>query len=48
MLLLLRLNEFALEYTQMELVELGLGVAEGTLTEEDIQQWIIRHQVNHT
>jgi death on curing protein len=45
MLLLLGLNGIRLDYTQRELIDLGLGIAEGTLTEEDIEQWIIRHQV---
>ncbi|WP_281886528.1 type II toxin-antitoxin system death-on-curing family toxin [Paenibacillus sp. YYML68] len=45
MLLLLRLNDIKVEYSQKELIDLGLGIAEGKLKEEDIEQWIIGHQV---
>jgi death-on-curing protein len=44
-LLLLRLNNIKVRYEQSELVELGLRTAEGIYKEEDIQQWIIEHQV---
>jgi len=45
MLLFLKINDIVINYSQMELVELGLKIAEGEITEEDIEQWIIRHQV---
>jgi death-on-curing protein len=45
MLLLLRLNEISIEYKQEELVSLGLGIADGSLKEADIQNWIQRHKV---
>ncbi|MCM3633507.1 type II toxin-antitoxin system death-on-curing family toxin [Paenibacillus camelliae] len=45
MILLLKLNEIRIEYTQKELVDLGTGIAEGNLTEVDIELWIKRHQV---
>lgn len=45
MLLLLQLNHIKIEYTQSELVQLGLGIAEGTFIEKDIELWIERHQV---
>ncbi|HWJ78893.1 MAG TPA: type II toxin-antitoxin system death-on-curing family toxin [Niallia sp.] len=45
MILLLKLNEIRIEYTQKELVDLGIGIAEGKLTEVDIELWIKRHQV---
>jgi death-on-curing protein len=40
MLLLLTIN-----YSQSELIDLGLRVAEGLLKEEDIEHWILKHQV---
>jgi death-on-curing protein len=45
MLLLLKLNEFNIKYTQEELIEIGLRTAEGIYNEEDIERWILRHQV---
>ncbi|WP_172200978.1 type II toxin-antitoxin system death-on-curing family toxin [Saccharibacillus qingshengii] len=44
MLLLLRLNGYSIRYSQDELVQLGLGTAEGKLNENDIEEWIIRHR----
>ena len=44
MLLLLRLNGYSIRYSQDELVQLGLGTAEGNLNETDIEEWIIRHR----
>lgn len=43
MLLLLRLNGYKLQYSQQELIDLGLGLAAGKLDENDIQQWIKAH-----
>jgi death-on-curing protein len=45
MLLLLQINNITIRYSQSELVELGLKIAEGKINEEHIEQWIIRHQV---
>ncbi len=44
MLLLLQLNGYSIQYSQDELVQLGLGTAEGKLNEKDIEEWIIRHR----
>jgi death-on-curing protein len=44
MLLLLKLNLVSVQYTQEELVELGLKVAEGVWHETDIENWITTHQ----
>jgi death on curing protein len=44
MLLLLRLNQINIRYSQDELVSLGLEVADGKLKEEDIQSWINQHK----
>ena len=46
MLLLLRLNHFKVQYSQAELVELGLKSAAGEITEEEIEHWIQRHRVD--
>lgn len=45
MLLLLRLNGIKLKYSQNELVNLGLGIADGSIDEKDIKQWIKKHIV---
>lgn len=45
MLLFLKINNITIKYSQSELVELGLKIAEGKMNEEHIEQWIIRHQV---
>jgi len=44
MILLSKLNDIKLKFTQQELVELGVGVAEGKYVEEDIFNWIINHK----
>ena len=44
MLLLLQLNGYKLQYSQQELIDLGLGLAAGNLDENDIQKWIKAHQ----
>lgn len=44
MLLLLVLNKMIINYTQEELIDLGLGVAEGILDEKGIFKWIIKHR----
>jgi death on curing protein len=44
MILLLKMNNIVIRYTQKELIELGLGVAEGRLNEKDILEWIERHK----
>jgi death-on-curing protein len=45
MLLLLKMNMISISYTQQELVELGLRVADGTYNEADIENWISTHIV---
>lgn len=45
MLLLLRLNDIEIKYTQLELIELGLGVASGKFDESYIKEWIERKLV---
>lgn len=43
MLMTLRLNGIILQYTQSELIELGLSVAAGKLKYEDILNWLQSH-----
>ncbi|HML33426.1 type II toxin-antitoxin system death-on-curing family toxin [Sporomusa sphaeroides] len=43
MLLLLQLNGYKMQYSQQELIDLGMGLAAGNLDENDIQQWIKAH-----
>ena len=44
MLVLLALNGIELQYTQSELAEMGLRVADGSLSFEDLVKWVIDHQ----
>ncbi len=44
MLMTLRLNGITLQYTQSELIHLGLSAADGTAKYEDIITWIETHQ----
>lgn len=45
MLLLLRLNDIKVKYSQSELISLGLGIADGSFEEKEIKQWIKNHVV---
>lgn len=42
---LCKLNKISIAYTQKELVDLGLNVAEGKYSKEDIEEWIKDHTV---
>lgn len=44
MILLLKLNNITIKYSQKELIELGLGVAEGRFSETNILDWIEKHK----
>ncbi len=44
MLLLLRLNDIPVDYTQGELVELGIGIASGKGEREYVRKWIEYHR----
>lgn len=44
MILLLKLNDIKIRYSQKELIDLGLGVAEGRFNENNIFEWIERHK----
>ena len=43
MLTVLRINQVELNYTQTELISLGLGIADGTIGYQDIVLWIKAH-----
>ena len=45
MLVFLALNKIELEYTQQELINTILGVAEGKCSFVDLLNWIIEHQL---
>lgn len=46
MLILLKMNNIKVEYTQQELTDLGLKTAEGLMKEKDILNWIKKHMKN--
>lgn len=46
MLLLLKLNQINIKYSQAELINLGLGIAEGKVDEELTKDWIEKHMEN--
>ncbi len=46
MLLLLQLNEIVVQYIQTELIELGLNIASGNYSEQDVTEWIEEHKEN--
>ena len=43
-LLFLKLNNVNLDYTQKELINLGLSIASGKISKNDIKQWLIDHK----
>ena len=45
MLFLLKLNELKIRYSQKELIKLGLGIADGLITEENLRNWIRHHEI---
>lgn len=44
MLMMLTLNEIQCLFSQKELIDLGLGIADGTISEEKVKGWILEHQ----
>jgi len=46
MLVFLELNSIQLYFSQSELVELGMGIAEGKTDSKQITKWIIDHKRN--
>ena len=45
MILLLRLNDIKVNYSQKDLIALGLGIADGSFKENEIKQWIKKHVI---
>jgi death-on-curing protein len=45
MLIFLELNNIKLNFSQLELVALGTGIADGSINPEEITKWIINHNV---
>lgn len=43
MLVILKLNSINLTYSQKELIDLGLGIADGSVNYENIVEWIKQH-----
>ena len=43
LLVILRLNNIAVSYSQSELVLLGLGIADGSLDYEAVAEWVLAH-----
>ena len=43
MITFLEINGIYLTYTDDELISLGLGLAEGSITENQLFDWIIKH-----
>lgn len=43
MLLILKLNNIKIGYNQQELVQLGFGIADGSIDEKEIKNWIEQH-----
>jgi death-on-curing protein len=43
MLLLLKLNEISISYSQEELIDLGLGIANGSIAFDEIINWLLHH-----
>ncbi|MPM93402.1 hypothetical protein SDC9_140539 [bioreactor metagenome] len=44
MILLSKINNINLKFTQQELIELGISTAKGKYSEEDIFNWILNHK----
>ena len=44
MLVLLEYNDVKIEYSQKELINLGIGIASGDLKQKDILKWINEHK----
>ena len=46
LLVILRMNNVSLQFTQQELITLGLGIADGSIDYEDIVVWVNSHIEN--
>ena len=45
LLVILRMNGISVQFTQQELIKLGLGVADGSIDYEEIVAWVNKHIV---
>lgn len=45
MLLLLKLNDIKIKYSQKDLIKLGFGIADGSMKEKDITNWLKQHEI---
>ena len=45
MLVILRMNDIMLSYTQEELIYLGIGVADGSLDYDEVTAWVKKHVI---
>lgn len=45
MLSFLEINGIKLEYTDKDLVDIGLSLADGTTSYEDLLAWVLRHKI---
>jgi len=43
MLVILRMNDVTLSFTQEELIKLGLGIADSSISYEEIVEWVNQH-----
>lgn len=48
MLMTLQLNGVVLQYMQQELIDLGVGVADGTARYSEILNWILTHYIKNS
>jgi death-on-curing protein len=44
MILLLKLNGYTLQYSQEDLIVLGTSIADGSMAEVDVKDWLIQHK----
>ena len=44
MLLLLKLNTYTMQYSQEELIVMGISIADGRMNEASIKEWINQHE----
>ncbi len=42
---LCKMNKINLKFSQAELIEFGLNVANGSFSKDDIKQWILSHSI---
>ena len=45
MLVLFEYNGISIEYTQEEIIKLGLGVAKNEINHRDILEWVLQHKI---